>query len=194
MKRVFNINSDFIIYALLYLITFNVGLIFYTSIVLKINKEKESNKEKIVMFILNNIINGLILPILIINFVLFILSIFYLYIFTFKYTLNVSFLIFEFLFLVCIIFSIVLGILWYKFFVLIIKDVLKDKTLIDIDDAGFIVKISTAITLFLTAIQGIYNNDSKILPTFVVLISFITFLFSLIEIIMIYFNRYKKKI
>lgn len=194
MKRVFNINSDFIICALLYLIIFNVGLIFYTSIVLKINKEKESNKKKIVMFILNNIINGLILPILIINFVLFILSIFYLYIFTFKYTLNVSFLIFEFLFLVCIIFSIVLGILWYKFFVLIIKDVLKDKTLIDIDDAGFIVKISTAITLFLTAIQGIYNNDSKILPTFVVLISFITFLFSLIEIIMIYFNRYKKKI
>nr|AAP55229.1 unknown [Staphylococcus aureus] len=80
------------------------------------------------MFILNNIINGLILPILIINFVLFILSIFYLYIFTFKYTLNVSFLIFEFLFLVCIISSIVLGILWYEFFVLIIKDVLKDKT------------------------------------------------------------------
>ncbi len=131
---------------------------------------------------------------IIINFVLFILSIFYLYIFTFKYTLNVSFLIFEFLFLVCIISSIVLGILWYKFFVLIIKDVLKDKTLIDIDDAGFIVKISTAITLLLTAIQGIYNNDSKILPIFVVLISFITFLFSLIEIIMIYFNRYKKKV
>ncbi|MEW5378808.1 hypothetical protein [Staphylococcus aureus] len=146
------------------------------------------------MFILNNIINGLILPILIINFVLFILSIFYLYIFTFKYTLNVSFLIFEFLFLVCIISSIVLGILWYEFFVLIIKDVLKDKTLIDIDDAGFIVKISTAITLLLTAIQGIYNNDSKILPIFVVLISFITFLFSLIEIIMIYFNCYKKKV
>ncbi|WP_329503285.1 hypothetical protein [Staphylococcus hominis] len=71
---------------------------------------------------------------------------------------------------------------------------LKDKTLIDIDDAGFIVKISTAITLLLTAIQGIYNNDSKILPIFVVLISFITFLFSLIEIIMIYFNRYKKKV
>lgn len=40
MKRVFNINSDFIIYPLLSLITFNVGLIFYIFIILKSNKKK----------------------------------------------------------------------------------------------------------------------------------------------------------
>lgn len=167
----------------------NIVIIIILGIAKKIKEIYEEKHKNVMIFIAYNLINALLLPYLLLESVMEILNGVYFYIWISKNKLNDSFIIYELLFFTSIILTVLLIYIYIKFIRLVLIDVLKVNPILDTNEIGFIVKISTAITLFLTGLDGIFNNYSKFLPSLVTLSSFATFIFAIYEIIIIYYKK-----